>query len=127
MEKNYDISRLFDFYGAVLTERQRLAVNFYYNDDLSLSEVAEELGISRQGVRASLRRSEEILRELESKLGLVKRFEASIQNFENIRAVAASAKKQSVKEKNERLGLFAEKILKITNTIEQEMELGEYT
>ena len=72
-EKNYNISRLLDFYGEMLPDRQRLAVSLYYNDDLSLSEIAEELGISRQGVRASLKRSEEALCSWEEKLGLAAR------------------------------------------------------
>ena len=48
MEKNLNVSILLDFYGAMLTEKQREAVEYYYNDDLSLSEIADNQGISRQ-------------------------------------------------------------------------------
>ena len=73
-EKNYGVSKLLDIYGDVLSERQRLAVELYYNDDLSLSEIAEELGISRQAVRELIGKAGEELRFLEEKLGLAARF-----------------------------------------------------
>ena len=69
-EKALDISLLLEFYGALLTERQRELVEFYYNDDLSLSEIAENLGITRQGVRDGLRKAEEALSSFEEKLKL---------------------------------------------------------
>ena len=56
MEKNLNVSILLDFYGAMLTEKQREAVEYYYNDDLSLSEIADNQGISRQGVRDAIKR-----------------------------------------------------------------------
>ncbi|MBQ9737178.1 MAG: DNA-binding protein [Clostridia bacterium] len=74
MEKNVEISLLFSFYGRMLTERQADTVDLYYNEDLSLSEVGAELGISRQGVRDNLKRAEAILYDTESRLGLVNRF-----------------------------------------------------
>lgn len=74
MEKNVEISLLLSFYKNMLTERQADTVELYYNDDLSLAEVGAELGISRQGVRDTLKRSEAILYDVESKLGLVSRF-----------------------------------------------------
>ncbi len=74
MEKNVEISLLLSFYKNMLTERQADTVELYYNDDLSLSEVGAELGISRQGVRDNLKRAEGILYDVESKLGLAARF-----------------------------------------------------
>ncbi len=74
MEKNVEISLLFSFYGKMLTERQADTIDFYYNEDLSLSEVGTELGISRQGVRDNLKRAEAILYDTEERLGLAKRF-----------------------------------------------------
>ncbi len=74
MEKNVEISLLLSFYKNMLTERQADTVELYYNDDLSLSEVGAELGISRQGVRDNLKRAEAILYDVESKLGLAARF-----------------------------------------------------
>ena len=61
MEKNLNVSILLDFYGAMLTEKQREAVEYYYNDDLSLSEIADNQGISRQGVRDAINRAEALL------------------------------------------------------------------
>ncbi len=76
MTKNLDMIMLLDFYGETLTSKQRAFVDFYYNDDLSLSEIAENSGISRQGVRDSIKRAESQLTEMENKLGFVARFEA---------------------------------------------------
>ncbi len=74
MAKNLQITVLLDFYGDMLTERQRELVESYYNDDLSLAEISDERGITRQGVRDSIKRSELQLIEMEERLGLVKRF-----------------------------------------------------
>ena len=74
MEKLVEIGILFDFYGKLLSERQYLAVELYYLQDLSLGEIGEELGISRQGVYDALKRSENRLYENENTLGLVKKF-----------------------------------------------------
>lgn len=68
-EKKLFISQLYDFYGALLTEKQQYAVEMYYNDDLSLSEIAESIGITRQGVRDQLCHAEEFLVSCEEKLG----------------------------------------------------------
>lgn len=65
---------LFDFYGELLTEKQREYFDLHYNDDLSLAEIAEQTGISRQGVWDIVRRAEVTLREIEAKVGLVGRF-----------------------------------------------------
>ncbi len=74
MEKNIEVSLLFDFYGELLKPSGRKAVDLYYNEDLSLAEIADEMGITRQGVRDSIKRSELALFEFEEKLGLFKRF-----------------------------------------------------
>lgn len=68
------VAMLYDFYGDMLTEKQAEAIELYYNEDLSLAEIAEPLGISRQGVRDNIKRGEKQLYELEEKLGLVQRF-----------------------------------------------------
>ena len=65
---------VFDFYGETLTEKQRELFDLYYNEDLSLSEIAEHAGITRQGVRDSIKRAEHALHEMEDKLGLVARY-----------------------------------------------------
>lgn len=70
----YQMSLLLDFYGDLLTERQQEFVDLYYNEDLSLSEIAENSGITRQGVRDVIVRAERTLTELEEKTGIVARF-----------------------------------------------------
>ncbi|MCI9224349.1 MAG: DNA-binding protein [Acutalibacter sp.] len=74
MPKDLRISVLLDFYGEMLTDTQRETLDEYYNQDMSLAEIGEERGISRQGVRDSIKRSKEQLVEMEEKLGLAKRF-----------------------------------------------------
>ncbi len=69
-EKDLTVEFLLDFYGEVLPKRTRLILGAYYGDDLSLSEIAEDEGISRQGVRHILKKSEEELFFLEERLGL---------------------------------------------------------
>ena len=73
-EKNLNISLLIDFYGDILTERQNEMLNMYYNEDCSLSEIADNFSISRQGVRSVLKKAETILFEMEEKLHLASRF-----------------------------------------------------
>ena len=73
-EKNMNISFLLDFYGEVLTEKQREIMAQYANENCSLSEIAEREGISREGVRDTLKRAEEQLREYEKALKLVEKF-----------------------------------------------------
>lgn len=68
------MSLLLDFYGDVLSERQREAMELFYNGDLSLAEIAEITGITRQGVRDRIVKGEQIVSELEEKLGLARRF-----------------------------------------------------
>ena len=65
---------LLDFYGPVLTDKQRVILTEYYDEDLSLAEIAENLGITRQGVRDGIKRAEQQLLEMEERLGLAKRF-----------------------------------------------------
>ena len=73
MAKNMDVPLLFDFYGEMLTEKQRSMIDLYYQQDLSLSEIAEIVGISRQGVRDSVKRAEAQLFEMEAQLGMAAR------------------------------------------------------
>lgn len=81
MAKNLEISYLLDFYGDVLTEKQRDVMEQYYNDDLSLAEIAENFGITRQGVRDAIKRGEGILLRLEQKVGFAGRYRAMQQSL----------------------------------------------
>ena len=74
MAKDMKVAYLLDFYGDLLTDKQRESLDFYYNDDLSLGEIGADLGISRQGVRDNIKRAEAILFEMEDKLGLAQKF-----------------------------------------------------
>ncbi len=74
-KKLVEMSLLFDLYGGMLTERQRAIFDMYYNDDLSLAEIAENAGITRQGARDAVVHAEETLRACEEKLGLSARME----------------------------------------------------
>ena len=65
---------LFDYYGDMLTERQRMCLDLRYNQDLSLAEIAEELGVSRQGVHDNIIRAEAHLQKMEAKTGCVRRY-----------------------------------------------------
>jgi len=83
-EKIVQIALLFDFYGQLLTEKQIEIIDMYYNNDLSLSEISEQLGISRQGVYDTLKRAEKTLFDYEEKLSLVNRF---VQQKEGLASV----------------------------------------
>lgn len=65
---------LFDYYGEMLTERQRMCLDLRYNQDLSLAEIAAELGVSRQGVFDNITRAEAHLEKIEEKTGCVRRY-----------------------------------------------------
>ena len=72
--KPFEMCMLFDFYGEILTDKQKDAFDLYYNEDLSLSEISEHLSITRQAVRDAVLRSENILRDMENKLGLIAKY-----------------------------------------------------
>ena len=72
--QTYRMTMLFDFYGELLTPRQKEFFDLYYNEDLSLAEIAENAGISRQGVRDVIVRAEAAMQEIEDKTGIIKRF-----------------------------------------------------
>ena len=93
--KNMNISLLLDFYGDILSERRREIMELYYNEDLSLAEIAEIKGISRQGVRDSVKKSETELTELEAKLGLAERFKNLKGEISNISEALRGAAKVS--------------------------------
>lgn len=74
IEKSVRVSLLFSFYRNMLTERQIECVDLYYNEDLSLAEISEHLGITRQGVRDNIKRAEHTMYGTEERLGLAARF-----------------------------------------------------
>jgi hypothetical protein len=84
MAKDLTISVLYDFYGELLTQKQREVIELYYNEDLSLAEIAADSGITRQGVRDSIKRGECQLLEFERQLGLAGRFSKIEEKLEEI-------------------------------------------
>lgn len=90
----YRMTMLFDFYGEVLTERQKEFYDLYYNEDLSLAEIAENYGISRQGVRDVIVRAEGILTELEDKTGIIKRFQKRRAELESMEELASTLERR---------------------------------
>ncbi len=83
-EKDLRIGFLLDFYGDVLSDRKRTVLDAYYNQDLSLSEIAGDVGISRQGVRELIKKAEEELRFYEERLGLAARFREAQRQAERL-------------------------------------------
>ena len=83
---------LFDYYGDMLTERQRMCLDMRYNQDLSLAEIAEELCVSRQGVHDNIIRAEAHLQKMEAKTGCVRRYLQSRSAMQTILSVADQLK-----------------------------------
>ena len=102
VEKLVEVGILFDFYGKLLSEKQFLAVELYYIHDLSLAEVGDELGITRQGVFDILKRAEEKLYIYEKSLGLVEKFYSSHDDIRKIinitEEIMKIAKKNNIEE-----------------------------
>ena len=92
-EKNLTVEFLLDFYGEVLPEKTHRILGAYYGEDLSLAEIAEGEGISRQGVRHILKKGEEELFFLEERLGLAERHKEMCRAAEELRALADSLPK----------------------------------
>lgn len=91
MSKDLSFTMLLDVYSALLTEKQRETLDFYYNDDLSLSEISEETGITRQGVMNCIKKCEQRLLELEDEMGLVSRFTELKGSVEELESLISSA------------------------------------
>jgi len=84
VDKIFEYTILYDFYGALLKDKNRSVFEDYMFNDMSLSEIAEDLGITRQGVRDIVERSKQSLVDYEDKLGLIKRFEIVKENASEI-------------------------------------------
>lgn len=104
--KNLEISVLSEIYSGLLPEKQRLALEYYYDDDLSLSEIAEHAGISRQGVRDQIKHAESLLIELENALHLYEKSQKTEKILDELSTI-------SKKLNNERLTVLIEELRKI--------------
>ena len=87
MDKKIEISMLWQIYGALLTEKQKEYIDYYYNEDLSLAEIAQNDGITRQGVRDIIKKGEKKLFEYEEKLLFMKKTMNQEKQIENILAL----------------------------------------
>ena len=94
-EDIYEISMLLDFYGQLLTDSQYKCMDMHYNHDLSLSEIADEIGISRQGVHDLIKRCNKILEEYEEKLHLVERFLSVKEKVHKMNELLSDAQEES--------------------------------
>ena len=116
--QTYRMTMLFDFYGELLTDRQKEFFDLYYNEDLSLAEIAENAGISRQGVRDVIVRAEAAMQEVEDKTGIIKRFEAQRPHLDAIESAAAEIKKLNYRQfEDARLTELADRICSETTAL----------
>lgn len=109
----FHMSMLFDFYGDLLTDKQKELFDLYYNEDLSLTEIAEHAGISRQGVRDAIVRSEAVLRDTEDRLGLVKKYSGYESKLEQIQEAASYIVAVNAGLKNYEIAVRTDQILKL--------------
>ncbi len=109
MKKDFSISLLLDFYESLLTQKQASALDMYYNMDLSLSEIAESVGVTRQGVRNFIKKGEEKLVATEEALGLAKKTEEINTLLDSI----------SQEAENKGLNNISEKVARITEILER--------
>ena len=117
----YRMAMLYDFYGDLLTDRQKEFYDLYYNEDLSLAEIAENYGITRQGVRDVIVRAEAYLTEIEDKTGLIRRFHTMQSQLREI----ADCIRQVTDLNDKRLGsdeleVLASRIQSLTDKLIQE-------
>lgn len=120
MAKNMEIIWLYDFYGEMLTDKQQQMIELYYEEDLSLSEIAENQHITRQGVRDCIKRAEAQMVEMEDRLHLAARFRVMHDGLDAIREAA-----QDIQMLNDRTRFSrdieerAASIVKLTETLRE--------
>lgn len=123
MDKLYEQTMLFDFYGELLTEHQRRVYEDAVYNDLSLSEIAEEQGISRQGVHDLIKRCDKILQDYESKLHLVERFAKAKETVKEIQSLAGG--EMQVRVVNDEVKQTAEQKNQVGKQLQQPGEQSE--
>ena len=110
-----EMTLLFDYYGDLLTDRQKMCFDLRHNQDLSLAEIAQELQVSRQGVHDNLSRAEALLVNMEEKTGCVRRDMQCRKTAEEIRC----AVQQLLKSDDETVLQLAREILEAANELEE--------
>jgi len=117
----YRMAMLYDFYGDMLTDRQKEFYDLYYNEDLSLAEIAENYGISRQGVRDVIVRAEATLTELEDKTGIIRRFHLMQDQLKAVqRDVEAIAQRNEQVYQDEEIETLTDRISAQLDQLKQE-------
>ena len=117
----YRMALLYDFYGDMLTDRQKEFYDLYYNEDLSLAEIAENYGITHQGVRDVIVRAEAVLTELEDKTGIIRRFHKMQEQFAQMEtAVNAILQRNDQKWQDNELELQCNRIQELLAQLKQE-------
>ena len=106
---------LFDYYGDMLAERQRMCLDLRYNQDMSLAEIAQELGISRQGAHDNIIRAEAHLQKIEAKIGCVRRYQQSRAAVRTILSAASKLEGHS----DPAVGALAKQIAAAADSIEE--------
>jgi len=110
-----EMTLLYDYYGELLTDRQRMCFDLYHNQDYSLSEIAQELQVSRQGVYDNLSRAEALLKNMEEKTGCVHR---DLKNRKVMRTIVSAA--QNLEQHSDsQVKAFAQTILEAAQLLEE--------
>jgi len=109
-EKDMKFPILLDTYGVLLTDRKREILDYYYNEDYSLTEISELTGISRQGVRDSIKKSEEEIYALESKLKIAEKNNVSSEILSSVIADLEEMKKTADRQVNDQLNIIIHKL-----------------
>lgn len=117
----YRMAMLFDFYGDLLTDRQKEFFDLYYNEDLSLAEIGENYGITRQGVRDVIVRGEAYMETVEEKTGLIKRFHTMRSQLEELSSCADAILKRNAETSDDpELETMGHKLKDLVETMKQE-------
>ena len=104
MDDILQLTLLYDFYGELLTKRQQEVYHLYYNEDLSLTEIGEMRGISRQAVWDMIRHADAAMKQIEEKTGLIGRFLHTKTELENVVSVLKQAEpSEAVSQAEEKL------------------------
>lgn len=124
IDKKIKISMLYDFYSQLLTEKQKDMIDLYYNQDLSLGEIAQELQISRQAVYDTIKRTEKILYDYEKKLKLFELFDSKMTKIEKLKErvyklekmIDIDSSKEELKNEIDEMKLLFDELLNIESS-----------
>ena len=114
--KNLHINLLFDYYGEMLTDKQKEVMDLYYNEDMSLFEISEHVRVTRQGVHDLIKRSEAILLEMDEKLGFVEKLTKVNKEIEKIEKTLSAASNLNMKR------LFSKELGEMIDYMKQSVE-----